>query len=250
MDLIERILNAKTILGLNRAVSDFWFGFNERESDDILHLLMDAVKNKTDSGIHRWLYSYLPPCNDGEEFMDALILFETDCEPFYNVKKDITIQITEKEFMEIVEECSKYCELKELLSEVYNLNIIETDKGVYSQENCYLIVDKTLNIFLPRVTKETNIRKYIGGFIGLLVYELEVQQLGNFRVSKNLKYNTKKIKKSNLTTQELYKICFYDLFLLNEIAEEHFVPEKEAGEVANHLRVIISNMVYSSRKTK
>lgn len=250
MDLIERILNAKTIPGLNRAVSDFWFGFNERESDDILHLLMDAVKNKNDSGIHRWLYSYLPPCNDGEEFMDALVLFETDCEPFYNVKKDITIQITEKEFMEIVEECSKYCELKELLSEVYNLNIIETDKGVYSQENCYLIVDKTLNIFLPRVTKETNIRKYIGGFIGLLVYELEVQQLGNFRVSKNLKYNTKKIKKSNLTTQELYKICFYDLFLLNENAEEHFVPEKEAGEVANHLRVIISNMVYSSRKTK
>lgn len=250
MDLIERILNAKTIPGLNRAVSNFWFGFNERESDDILHLLMKALKNKTDSGIHRWLYSYLPPCNDGEEFMDALILFETDCEVFYNVKKENTIQITEKEFMEIVEECSKYCELKELLSEVYNLNIIETDKGVCSQENCYLIVDKTLNIFLPRVLPETNIRKYIGEFIGLLVYELEVQRLGNFRVCKNLKYNTKKIKKSKLTTQELYKICFYDLFLFGEVAEEHFVPKKEAGEVANHLRVIISNMVYRSRKTK
>lgn len=43
MDLIERILNAKTIPGLNRAVSNFWFGFNERESDDILHLLMNAL---------------------------------------------------------------------------------------------------------------------------------------------------------------------------------------------------------------
>ncbi len=248
MDLIERILNAKTIPGLIRTVSDFWFGFNERESDDILHLLMDALKKKTDSAIHRWLYSYLPPCNDGEEFMDSLITFEVDCEAFHNVKKETTIQITEKEFMEIVEECSEYCELKELLSEVYNLNIIETDKGVYSQENCYLIVDKTLNIFLPRVPTETNIRKYIGEFIGLLIYELEVQRSGSFRICKNLRNNSKKIRESNLTTQELYKICFYDMFLFDENAEECFVPKRDAGKVANHLRVIISNIIYNSKK--
>lgn len=249
MNLIERILNAKTIPGLNRAVNDFWLEFNERDGDDVLLLLQDELKDKTNSRIHKWLYSYLPPCNDGEEFMDALIVFEVDCEAFHNVKKETTIQITEKEFMEIVEECSEFCKLKELLSEVYNLNIIEADKGVDSQENCYLVVDKTLNIFLPRVPKETDVRRYIGEIIGLLIYELEVQRSGNFRVCKNLRYNSKKLKQSKLTTQELYKICFYDMFLVGENTEEYFVPEKEAGEVANHLSVIISNMVHYSKKT-
>ena len=248
MDYIERILNAKTIPGLNRTVSNFWMAFCEREGDGVLLSLLKALENKTDSRIHRWLYSYLPPCNDGEEFMDALIKFETDCEAFHNVKKEKTIQISEKEFMDIVEECNEVCRIKQLLSEVYDLNIIEADKSVDSQENCYLIVDKTLNIFLPRVPIDTNIKKYIGEILGLLLYELEVQKSGSFRVCKNLRYNSKKIKKSNLTTQELYKICFYEMFIADDNKAEYFIPEKDEDEVANHLGVIISNLIYNGRK--
>lgn len=247
MKHIERILNAKTIPGLKRALNDFWFTFMSRESDDVLLLLQDALEKKTDSGIHRWLYSYLPPCKDGDEFMDTLITFEVDLDAFYNVKKDITVQITEKEFMEIVEEFNEYCELKELLSEVYNLNIVETGKGVLSQENCFLIIDKALNIFLPRVPKETDVRRYIGEIIGLLIYEVEMQRVGSFRTSRNLRTLAKMIRKSRLTTQELYKICFYDIFLVGENTQECFVPKKEAEEVANHLSVIISNLIYNSR---
>ena len=246
MKHIERILNAKTIPGLKRALNDFWFEFMSRESDDILLLLQEELEKKTDSGIHRWLYSYLPPCNDGEEFMDTLITFEVDCDAFYNVNKDITVQITEKEFMEVVEEFNRHCDLKNLLSEVYNLNIIETDRGILSQENCYLIVDKTLNIFLPRVTKETNVRKYVGEFLGLLIYELEVQRAGANRTSRNLRNSSKKIRQSRLTTQELYRICFYDVFLVEEITEERFVPKREIGKVANHFDVIIANIVDNS----
>lgn len=250
MDYIERILNAKTIPGLNRTVSNFWLEFCEREGDGILLSLLKALENKTDSSLHRWLYSYLPPCNDGEEFMDTLIMFETDCEAFHNVKKEETIQISKKEFINIVEDCNEFCEIKPLLSEVYDLNIIETDKGVNSQENCYLIIDKTLNIFLPRVPVDTNIKKYIGEILGLLLYELEVQKSGCFRVCKNLGYNSKKIRKSNLTTQELYKICFYEMFIADDNKAEYFIPEKDAGEVANHLRVIVSNLIYCSKKSK
>lgn len=67
---------------------------------------------------------------------------------------------------------------------------------------------------------------------------------------KNLRYNSKMLKQSKLTTQELYKICFYDMFLVGENTDKYFVPEKEAGEVANHLSVIISNMVSDNRKKK
>lgn len=243
MDYIERIISAKTIPGLNRAVSNFWIAFNERDSDDVCLLLQNALEVNSARRLQKWLYSYLPPCNDGEEFFDALIRFETDCEAFHNVKKEQTVQITEKEFLEIVEEVSEFCKLKTLLTKVYDLNIIEADKGVNSQENCFLIVDRTLNIFLPRVPEDTNIRKYIGEIIGLLLYELEVNRVGCFRVCKNLRYNSKTLKKNNLSTQELYRICFYDMFLVGENTEEYFVPEKEAGEVANHLSVIISHMI-------
>lgn len=243
MDYIERIIRANTIPGLNRAVSNFWIAFNERDSDDVCLLLQNALEVNSARRLQKWLYSYLPSCNDGEEFFDALIRFETDCEAFHNVKKEQTVQITEKDFLEIVEEVSEFCKLKTLLTKVYDLNIIEADKGVNSQENCFLIVDRTLNIFLPRVPAETNIRKYIGEIVGLLLYELEVNRVGCFRVCKNLRYNSKTLKKSSLTTQELYKICFYDMFLVGENTEEYFVPEKEAGEVANHLSVIISHMI-------
>lgn len=90
--------------------------------------------------------------------------------------------------------------------------MIETDKGVASQETCFLIIGRTLNIFLPRVPAETNKEKYIGETIGLLLYEIETHRYGAFRMRKNLGLNSKKLKKSELTTQELYKILFYDVF--------------------------------------
>ena len=44
MKHIERILNAKTIPGLKRALNDFWFEFMSRESDDILLLLQEELE--------------------------------------------------------------------------------------------------------------------------------------------------------------------------------------------------------------
>ena len=58
--------------------------------------------------------------------------------------------------------------------------------------------------------------------------------------------SSKKIRQSRLTTQELYRICFYDVFLVEEITEERFVPKKEIGKVANHFDVIIANIVDNS----
>ena len=140
MDAIERILNAKTIPGLSRAVQNFWYEYGERYGDDILLILQDELKNKNDSSIHRWLYSYLPQCENGDEFMDALIDFQVDCEAFHNINKEDTVQITETEFINVVEGFGDACEIKKLLTKVYDLYVIVTDKGVASQESGFLII--------------------------------------------------------------------------------------------------------------
>lgn len=245
MDAIERILNAKTIPGLSRAVQNFWYEYGERYGDDILLILQDELKNKNDSSIHRWLYSYLPQCENGDEFMDALIDFQVDCEAFHNINKEDTVQITETEFINVVEGFGDACEIKKLLTKVYDLNVIETDKGVASQETCFLIIGRTLNIFLPRVPAETNKEKYIGETIGLLLYEIETHRYGAFRMRKNLGLNSKKLKKSELTTQELYKILFYDVFFERDYMKKIGLTKTEIAEVENHLRVVVANHVFS-----
>ena len=250
MDYIKRIINAKTIAGLKRTVNDFWYAFHFRESDDVLLLLEDELKAKRESSIHRWLYSYLTPCNDGVEFMKALVSFQVDCEVFRNVNKNTTVQIEEKEFMEIVEECNRSCKMKKLLTDTYKLNVIETGKGVDSHENCFLIIDKTLNVFLPRVPTGTNHRKYIGEILGLLIYEIGLKNFGGFRLCRNLRDKSRKIRNSPLGTQELYKIFFYNIFLADEMEEECCISEREAGIVANHLMVVIADINYNSKKTK
>lgn len=245
MDAIERILNAKTIPGLSRAVQNFWYEYGERYGDDILLILQDELKNKNDSSIHRWLYSYLPQCENGDEFMDALIDFQVDCEAFHNINKEDTVQITETEFINVVEGFGDACKIKKLLTKVYDLNVIETDKGVASQETCFLIIGRTLNIFLPRVPAETHKEKYIGETIGLLLYEIETHRYGAFRMRKNLGLNSKKLKKSELTTQELYKILFYDVFFERDYMKKIGLTKTEIAEVENHLRVVVANHVFS-----
>ena len=106
---IERIVNATGLSELLNEIDTFCEESYMREDDTECMELVKMVKSKEGSDIHVLLGSYLSICEDGDEVIESLYEFASNCKGFVDADEYTTKQVTNEEFETVLSECEDKC---------------------------------------------------------------------------------------------------------------------------------------------
>ena len=97
---INSILKSKTLAELLDAIDDFCRNSFIRENDDEIMNLKEQVDEITDNDYIVMLSAYMCAAEDGDEVIEALYEFVSNCKGFVEPDEDLTQQVTKEEFEE------------------------------------------------------------------------------------------------------------------------------------------------------
>ncbi len=170
--IIEKIISSDNLTELLKNINKFCEESYMRDNDEECMSLKELVENKTDSTIHTLLAAYLSVCEDGDEVIQSLYEFVTNCSSFAEVDEETTKQITTEEFEAVLDECDEKCRLRECLEKEHKLVVTELSMtGKYMEFEVTHRKDN-IAIVLPRVDVDTDIRKYISELLGMALYSV------------------------------------------------------------------------------
>ncbi len=170
--IIEKIMSTDNLTELLKNINKFCEESYMRDDDEDCMNLKELVENKTDSTIHTLLAAYLSVCEDGDEVIQSLYEFVTNCSSFAEVDEETTKQITTEELEAVLDECDEKCRLRECLEKEHKLVVTEL-----SMTGKYMEFEVTrrkgnISIVLPRVDMDKDIRKYISELLGMALYSV------------------------------------------------------------------------------
>ena len=165
---IERIIESKTLFELLDALNDFCIDSFSRDDDSECMELKEAISNENNEYLVL-LSSYLCVCEDGDEVIEALYEFISNCEGFAEADKEMTQQVTKEEFETILDECEDKCGMKKCIELEHILNIAEVDAVNRYDELNFRIRNNYVNLFLPRIDINTDKRQFISEQLGLML---------------------------------------------------------------------------------
>ena len=108
--LIEKIVHDTTIFDLVNDINAFCIEYCIRENDDKCLELKAAVDEAKGSDDHLLLLSsYLSVAEDGDEIIEALYEFVSNCKGFCEPGEETTVQITKEDVNEVLDDCESKC---------------------------------------------------------------------------------------------------------------------------------------------
>ena len=116
------------------------------------------------------LASYFVACEDGEEIIEALYEFAGNCKGFVAADEEMTHQVTKAEFETVLDECEDKCALRTCIEDSYALKTAETECYNMYREFALRFKENNINLILPRIDVNTDIRKYISEELGTILY--------------------------------------------------------------------------------
>jgi len=119
------ILESKTLAELIDAIEDFCRHSIIRENDDEVMQLRDQINEIIDNDYIVMLSAYMCTAEDGDEIIEALYEFVSNCKGFVEVDEEMTQQVTKEEFEEVLSECEDKCALMSCIEESHTINAAE-----------------------------------------------------------------------------------------------------------------------------
>lgn len=169
---INNILNAKSLSELIDAADEFCKDALLRDNDDECMELKVKLEDATGNDYLRILSSYMVVAEDGDEVVEALYEFVSNCRMFAEADEEETEQITKEEFEAVLDECDSKCEVMSCIEAEGTLNIVELSMLSGCVELCVKEKNDVINVFLPRINIQEDKEKYIANLIGTTLYRI------------------------------------------------------------------------------
>lgn len=213
---IERIIQSTDLLKLLNALEDFCRKSYLREDDTECMQLKQSVENNIDNDYIMLLSSYLIICEDGDEVIQALYEFIGNCKGFAEADKEMTQQVTKVEFEAVLDECEDKCCLKTCIEKEHILKTVETE--YYNRYRGFALRFKgnAINLILPRIDINTDIKKYIADDLGAMLYGVLKTKLSPEYIQQEMQRYIPTVRSSKKATRELFKEYIYDVILYKE----------------------------------
>lgn len=212
----DRIVNAQTLRELLEAIDEFCRKSLLRDDDSECFELKEKVENSSDNDYLMLLSSYFVVCEDGDEIIEALYEFAGNCKGFVEADEAMTQQVTKDEFEAILDECEDKCALNTCIEDNHVLKAVETECYNQYREFGLRFKGNNINILLPRIDINTDIKKYISEELGVILYGVLKTKLEDDYIRKEMARYIPEARKSEKTTRELFKEYFYAVVLYTD----------------------------------
>lgn len=169
---ISNILNARSLSELLDASEEFCKNAILRDNDDECMKLKAKLEEMTGNDYLTILSSYMVVAEDGDEVVEALYEFVSNCRMFAEADEEETEQISKEEFEAVLDECESKCEVLSCIESEGTLNIAELPMLSRSVELCVREKNDVINILLPKVNIQNDKEKYIADIIGTTLYRV------------------------------------------------------------------------------
>lgn len=169
---IGNILNARSLSELLDASEEFCKNAILRDNDDECMKLKAKLEETTCNDYLTILSSYMVVAEDGDEVVEALYEFVSNCRMFVEADEEETEQINKEEFEAVLDECESKCEVLSCIEAEGTLNIAEFPMISGCVELCVKEKNDVINVFLPRINIQEDKEKYIANLIGTTLYRV------------------------------------------------------------------------------
>lgn len=211
--LIDKIMKDTSVFDLVEDINEFCKQAIMRDNDEICFELKQRASEATDNDMLRLLSSYLSAAEDGDEIVDALYEFVSNCKGFCEADKDTTIQITKQEVTEVLDDCEDKCGLQSCIDSEFRLNLIEADAAYKYREFTIRQKGDEINLILPRIDKGLDTKEYIAEELGKVLYDVLKRKLDAEYLKSEINRYIPESKNSNKSARELFGQYFYDVVL-------------------------------------
>ena len=169
---ISNILNARSLSELLDAAEEFCKNAILRDNDDECMKLKAMLEETTGNDYLTILSSYMVVAEDGDEVVESIYEFVSNCRMFAEADEEETEQISKEEFEAVLDECESKCEVRSCIKSEGTLNIAELPMLSRSVELCVREKNDVINILLPKVNIQDDKEKYISDIIGTTLYRV------------------------------------------------------------------------------
>lgn len=214
---INDILNAKSLSELLDVAEKFCKNAVMRDDDSESMELKEKLEQVTDNDYLTMLSAYMSAAEDGDEIIDAIYEFVSNCRTFTEADKENTKQITKDEFEAVLDECEDKCGIESYMEiEGYTLKIAEVPMIQECQANLMKFKGNDILLYLPMVDKNTDSKQYIAEEIGGMLYETVIRKLKPDIVLQELHRYIPETRKSNESAKQLFRKYFYSVVKYKE----------------------------------
>lgn len=213
---IERIVNATGLSEMLNEIDAFCEELYMREDDTECMELVKMVKSKEDSDIHVLLDSYLSICEDGDEVIESLYEFVSNCRGFVEADEDTTKQVTKDEFEGVLSDCEEKCGIQSCIEEKYLLKIAEVPMMQQYREFAMKFKDNDILLFLPRIDINIDTKQYIAEEFGAILYDVLKTKIPPEILMHELNRYIPETRNSKESARQLFRKYFYSVVQYKE----------------------------------
>lgn len=168
---VNRIIEATTIFELLEELEEFCTESVIRDDDTECMKLKEFVE-ESENDFLKILSSYFCFCEDGDDIIVAIYEFIENCAGFAKEEQENARQVTKSEFEAVLDECEAKCGLKTCFESEHNVKAAEINAVIDDEDAACSIEYNNINIFLPMIDENANVREYIAGQLGLMLYDV------------------------------------------------------------------------------
>lgn len=214
---ISKIINSKSLQELLDATEEFCKKAIIRDTDEICMELKERLESSVDNDYLTILSSYMVAAEDGDEVIEAIYEFAANCKGFVEADEEMTQQVTKEEFETVLAECEDKCALMSCIEDSHELNIAEIPMYNQYREFGLKFKNSAINLFLPKIDVNKNIREYISEELGLILYNVLAKRLDVDFIRHEMKrYIPETRNEEGITIRQLFKKYFHQVVLYQE----------------------------------
>lgn len=213
---IQKIIKSDNLLSLVDAINDFCKASILRDNDNECFELKERVESAANNDNLMLLSSYFSGCEDGDEIVEALYEFVSNCKGFVEADKEMTQRITKDEFKAVLDECESKCGLKSCIEIEHSLRIAETECYSQCREFNLRVKENNINLILPRVDIKTDMKKYISEDLGNILFCVLKTRIESEYIEKEMHRYIPETRKSDKSVKQNFIKYFYDVVLHKE----------------------------------
>lgn len=208
---IRNILNARLLSELLDAAEEFCKNAILRDNDDECMELKAKLEEATDNDYLTILSSYMVVAEDGDEVVEAMYEFISNCRMFAEADEEETEQISKEEFEAVLDECEGKCEVLSCIESEGTLNIAELPMLSRSVELCVREKNDVINILLPKVNIQDDKEKYIANIIGTTLYRVISKKFDADYIKHEINRYIPTSRIVEKSAREMFVYYFYDV---------------------------------------
>lgn len=209
--ILENIINAKDLKELLYEINEFCKESYIRDDDTDCMKLGELVKNKEKSDIHLLLGSYLSICEDGDEVVEALYEFVSNCQGFVEADEEMTQQVTKEEFETILTECEEKCGIVSCIEKEHILKVAEIPMINARKEFGMKFKGNNIALALPKIDINTDTKQYIAEELGVIIYDVLKTKISPETLLHELNRYIPETRASKDSARQLFRKYFYSV---------------------------------------